>query len=112
MSKSDHREPAPREGNLKPTAVPARLGRGPRPFLLLATVLIVLLALIPVALRRATWTPADLVIGNAGTTDRLYLGRSDGRFRDATPTPVVSQHELGTSRPLEEAVEQGPALFG
>ncbi len=27
----------------------------------------------------------DLVIGNAGTTDRLYLGRSDGRFRDVTP---------------------------
>jgi hypothetical protein len=27
----------------------------------------------------------DLLVGNAGKTDRLYLGRGDGRFLDATP---------------------------
>ncbi len=37
----------------------------------------------------------DLVVGNDVSTDRLYLGRGDGRFRDETP--VFGFDELGTA---------------
>src|SRR5690606_13455411 len=37
----------------------------------------------------------DLVIGNRGGTDRLYMGRGDGRFADLTPR--FGFHQLETA---------------
>lgn len=73
---------------------------------------------------------ADVVIGNAGSTDRLYLARGDGRYLDATPdfgfdeldtaavvlldvdadgdTDAVSVPRSGDARPLLRFAVEGP----